>query len=313
MGKLEYDLQILHFSHPHPLNLNSNHQNLEPNMISTTYMPCASCKLLPNNSDDYIYSCNPCNFHLHKACTKFPQLISHTSHPSHPLTLLPVSSYPGGLFNCDACNRRGNGFSYHCHVCDFDLHVACASMQLSVVHYSHVHPLVLTFKNPYEAKGFSCDICSKIGSKQWLYRCGICDYDAHLHCATGVIQPPQPQLQINQFQAPVVAGRPSGRINGKMQGQQSLPVMNNRPSNGGIQKQQSYPGGGGIMSAAFQGLVEGAAQQVGQSLVQSLMGGEDGGNGGDVTTTTTTTSIYVNVEPTSTEIDESCEAEAEDY
>ncbi|KAK1404246.1 putative Cysteine/Histidine-rich C1 domain family protein [Heracleum sosnowskyi] len=310
MGKLEHDLQILHFSHPHPLDLNSNHQTLEPNMISTKYMPCASCKLLPNNSDDYIYSCIPCNFHLHKACTQFPQLISHTSHPSHPLTLLPVSSYPGGLFNCDACNRRGNGFSYHCHVCDFDLHVACASMQLSVVHYSHIHPLVLTFKNPYEAKGFSCDICSKIGSKQWLYRCGICDFDAHLHCATGVIQPPQPQIQVNKFQAPVVAGRPSGKIYGKMQGQQSLPIMNNRPNNG-IQKQQSYPGGGGIMSAAFQGLVGGAAQQVGQTLVQSLMGGGDGGDGDGGTTTTTT--IYVNVEPTSTEIDDSGEADAEDY
>lgn len=307
MGKLEHDLQILHFSHPHPLDLNSNHQTLVPNNTISSYI-CAGCKVPPNSSDDYIYSCNPCNFHLHKSCTKFPQQITHTSHASHPLTLLPLAVYPGGLFNCDACNRRGNGFSYHCHVCDFDLHVACASMPLSVEHYAHVHPLLLTFKNPYEAKGFSCDICSKIGSKQWLYRCGICDFDAHMHCATGAIQPPQPQVQFNRFQAPVVAGRPSGGMYGKMQGQQSLPVMSSRPSNG-IQKQQSYPGGGGLMSAALQGFVEGAAQQVGQNLMQSMMGGGGGGDGGDATIT----SVYVNVGPTLTEIDDSGEADCEDF
>lgn len=39
--------------------------------------------------------------------------------------------------------------------------------------------------------------------------------------------------------------------------------------------------GGGIMSAVIQGLVEGAAQQVGQTMMQGIIGGGDVGAGGD--------------------------------
>lgn len=393
MGKLDHDTQILHFTHPHPLELNFNDHTAQTNNISTSnvnpiiaaYMLCASCKLTANSSDDFIYSCNPCNFHLHLSCTKFPQLITHPSHASHPLTLLPVSTYPGGVFNCDACNRRGNGFSYHCHLCDFDLHAVCASKPLSVGHHLHDHPLMLTFKNPYETKGFSCDICLKIGAKQWLYRCGVCEFDAHLHCATGTLPPPQPPQQsggMNQIYVQPKPSQPNSGISGRLQGnqsfsgmanqqanrisdgtqtqqnipatlgfesnrmtagiqmQQSFPAEAGRPNNyyssemqrqqsypgtggggmqrqqsypmtggGGMQQQQNYPGtggggmqpqqnysvanGGGLMNAAMQGLVEGAAQQVGQNLMQSLIGGI-GGDG-------SASSIYVNLGPTYTE------------
>lgn len=381
MGKLDHDTQILHFTHPHPLELNFNDQNAQANNISTgisnqviaAYMLCAGCKLPANSCDDYIYSCNPCNFHIHLSCTKFPQLITHPCHASHPLTLLPVSTYPGGVFNCDACNRCGNGFSYHCKLCDYDLHIVCASKPLSVGHRLHNHPLMLTFKNPYETQGFSCDICSKIGAKQWLYRCGVCEFDAHLHCATGTVPPPLPpqqsggilvqskptnpntgisgrlqanqsfsgmanqqgsrissaiQTQQNGFQFngstsgiqmqhsfPADAGTPNNyygsemqrqQSGGGMQPQQSYPVM----GAGGMQRQQSYPvtggemqpqpqqnysvpNGGGLMNAAIQGLVEGAAQQVGQNLMQSLIGG----NGGDGSASP----IYLNFGPTYTD------------
>ncbi|KAL8123947.1 uncharacterized protein LOC141716700 [Apium graveolens] len=385
MGKLDHDTQILHFTHPHPLHLNFNDQTQGTNIstsnnnpVIAAYMLCAGCKLPANSCDDFIYSCDPCNFHLHLSCTKFPHLITHPSHASHPLTLLPVSTYPGGVFNCDACNRRGNGFSYHCMLCDFDLHVVCASKPLSVAHHSHHHPLMLTFKNPYETKGFSCDICSKIGAKQWLYRCDVCEFDAHLHCATGRLPPPLPPQQSVGMTQIHVGPKPSNTnsgISGRLQGfsgmanqqpnrissgiqnvpetmgfgfngmtggvqmQQSFPADAGRPNNyygSEMQRHQSYPGtgggrmqpqqqsypgtgdgggmqpqqqsysvanGGGLMNAAIQGLVEGAAQQVGQNLMQSLIGGS-GGDG-------SASSIYVNLGPTYTENRDS--SDTQDY
>ncbi|KAL2515163.1 Cysteine/Histidine-rich C1 domain family protein [Forsythia ovata] len=162
---------IKHFSHPHELvPIPHNPQNL---------ILCSGCKL---EASGIMYTCTPCNFSLHTACTQFPKLITHPSHPGCNLTLLPVSTYHGGKFNCDACNRHGEGFSYHCVKCDYDLHVVCAKNPLKITHRAHSCPLQLTFKNPYEAKGFSCDICRQIGVKQWLYRCNSCEFDVHLDC-----------------------------------------------------------------------------------------------------------------------------------
>ncbi|XP_076900186.1 protein VACUOLELESS GAMETOPHYTES-like [Bidens hawaiensis] len=178
MGKLTHNTQIKHSSHPHLLQLSSNLQ-------LQTNISCAGCNLLVSSSD-HIYACRPCNFFLHASCSKFPELITHPSHREHTLSLLPNSIYPGGFFRCDACSQQGTRFSYHCQVCDFDLHVLCATKPLSVNHPFHPHQLVLTFSSPYGQKsGFSCDVCQSVGSAdQWLYRCVSCEFDVHLHCAT---------------------------------------------------------------------------------------------------------------------------------
>ncbi|CAN4100602.1 unnamed protein product [Withania somnifera] len=181
---------LKHFSHPHELELCTQLQDLTP---------CSGCKLPPLGQ---MYICRPCNFILHLSCAKFPQLITHPSHPNHPLNLLPTSKYPGGQFNCDACKRHGTGFSYHCSFCEFDLHVICASKPLKITHQLHQCSLELTFKNPYaNAKGFSCDVCHKIGVKQWLYRCPACEFDVHLDCLTSPRQEVQaPASQSNALQ-----------------------------------------------------------------------------------------------------------------
>ncbi|KAJ0764914.1 putative chromatin regulator PHD family [Helianthus annuus] len=178
MGKLMHNTQIKHSSHPHLLQLSSNLQ-LQNNIS------CAGCNH-PLTSSDHLYACRPCNFFLHASCSKFPELITHPSHRQHTLSLLPTSIYPGGFFRCDACTQQGTRFSYHCQICDFDLHVLCATKPLSVNHPFHQHPLVLTFSSPYGEKlGFSCDVCRSVGSPdQWLYRCVACEFDVHLHCAT---------------------------------------------------------------------------------------------------------------------------------
>ncbi|WZZ04711.1 uncharacterized protein LOC106358426 [Brassica napus] len=163
---------INHFSHPHPLQL----------IPPTSSPPCSACKLTGGNGR--VYSCRPCNFSLHESCSKMKQVITHPSHPSHTLTLLVTPVYDGGYFNCDGCGVNGTGFSYQCSLCDFDIHALCAYKPLSIVHNSHPqHTLKLAFHSPYGAnKGFSCDICLKIGKNQWLYRCVPCEFDSHVGC-----------------------------------------------------------------------------------------------------------------------------------
>ncbi|KAI3733928.1 hypothetical protein L6452_13387 [Arctium lappa] len=219
MGKLMHSTQIQHSSHPHLLHLSSNHHHRLQNQPPIN---CAGCNLhISPTTDHHIYTCTPCNFFLHPSCSKFPNLITHPSHPQHTLSLLPTCIYPGGFFRCDACTQQGNRFSYHCQICDFDLHVLCASKPLSVTHPTHPHPLHLTFTSPYGEKlGFSCDLCRNVGSgDQWLYRCVSCEFDAHLHCATAKTTsspPPPPPSSLqhhhsfpNQFtSAPMMAGQP---------------------------------------------------------------------------------------------------------
>ncbi|GKE32977.1 C1-like protein [Tanacetum coccineum] len=237
MGKLLHNTQIKHSSHPHLLQLTASNQQINLN--------CAGCNLhiSPN---DHVYTCRPCNFFLHTSCSKFPQLITHPSHREHALSLICTPIYPGGFFKCDACTQHGTRFSYHCHTCDFDLHVLCSSKPLSVNTQFHPHPLVLTFDSPYGEKvGFSCDVCKNAGlSNQWLYRCVTCEFDVHLHCATSKmahgLQHTQslPVTHPNQY---VVAGQPLTHSMSTGHAQtnwQPQPQQTYAPAAGGFQRYQ---------------------------------------------------------------------------
>ncbi|XP_055959746.1 uncharacterized protein LOC130014825 [Mercurialis annua] len=199
------------------------------------------------------------------------------------LTLFPS---PDAAFNCDTCGCNSHGFSYHCSHCDFDIHT-CAQNPLFVTNRYHPHPLQLTFNLPYQTEGFSCDICQRIGSNHWLYRCATCEFDAHMDCAMGIVSSPlsqpQPQLQHhNSFPG-----------NGSHQYQQyGNAVMNpltghsvylNSQSMGAMQGGYQQPAvvnnnNNVVMDAVVQGFVEGAARQAGQSFVQGLMGNGGGGD-----------------------------------
>ncbi|XP_049378080.1 uncharacterized protein LOC125842817 [Solanum stenotomum] len=163
---------ITHFSHPHTLEL-ITHQNFAPSQL------CSGCKIQANGS---VYTCKSCNFFLHVECSQMPQQINHPFDKEHSLTLLPKSIYPEGNFRCDACGETGDGFSYHCNSCGIDLHILCAVLPQYITHRSHRHQLEIQFSSPYPSKSFRCDICKNIGTKQWLYRCHTCGFDAHLNC-----------------------------------------------------------------------------------------------------------------------------------
>ncbi|KAH9780789.1 hypothetical protein KPL71_008220 [Citrus sinensis] len=280
MGRLGHDPHIQHFSHLHLLELSN------PQTLNTT-TSCSACKLQPSG---LMYTCKPCNFTLHVSCTQMPQLITHPSHPAHSLSLVPTPIYPAGIFNCDGCGRQGHGFSYHCTHCDFDLHILCATKPLTLIHQSHPHQLQLTFDPPYYTKGFSCDICKKVGSAHWLYRCSLCEFDAHLDCAANLLaQPIHTQHQyslnpgaINQMQhgnRQNAMGMNNNQFFSQRQSMGALPLQNNSYNQAPAPAAAAAGTVNPLMDALVQGLVQGAAEQFGQTIVQSLI--NDGGNNCD--------------------------------
>lgn len=108
---------IKHFSHPHGLVLvNLKHGKKQ--------IACSGCQEILIGKG---YACveENCRFQLDEACFNIQKEIQHKSHPAHPLFLLTTSPYNNeiGTCTCNACFRDGSGFTYHCSICQYDLHV----------------------------------------------------------------------------------------------------------------------------------------------------------------------------------------------
>ncbi|KAE8661220.1 Detected protein of unknown function [Hibiscus syriacus] len=164
---------IYHFSHQHPI-LHTTGSIPDGDII------CSGCKLsiLPANG---YYTCKTCPFYLHQVCYNMPRKTRHPSHPNHLLTLHVVPSDSDRTFECRACGHPVNGFYYNCAECCICYHVLCSALPLSVSITCHLHTLKLEFSPPFDLQ---CDICQKLAIYNgWLYRCQICEFDAHLACA----------------------------------------------------------------------------------------------------------------------------------
>ncbi|KAL8495901.1 hypothetical protein ACS0TY_019861 [Phlomoides rotata] len=110
-------MEVKHFSHSHGL---AFHQVPQGSQIQ-----CSTCKFPASGN---VYVCWQCNHFLHEQCYHAARSLKHPSHPLHPLTLVPFPTYPSGSFVCNTCNHGGDGFSYTCSQCEFDIHVQCALM-----------------------------------------------------------------------------------------------------------------------------------------------------------------------------------------
>ncbi|KAK1424923.1 hypothetical protein QVD17_20264 [Tagetes erecta] len=174
------DQKIMHFSHSHNLSRVILQENDEDEVI------CSGCEdTIVGNA----YSCiePDCNFHLHESCFDLKKEIHHKSHPEHPLTLLPLSPYnnENGEFTCNACFSDGTGFTYHCSVCKFDLHIQCVSLPETVKRDDHKHMLKLFYSCPVKDEDYTfyCDVChGEVQKDRWVYYCEQCDYGTHLGC-----------------------------------------------------------------------------------------------------------------------------------
>lgn len=283
MGKSEWERQLLHFSHDHPLVLT--------NMTEAGH-ECFGCK---SAATGWIYRCNTCNFDLHFSCYAIPPQIRHPS-DIHPLNLLARPVYEGGIFKCDACGQDSTGFPFHCSLCQTDLHPSCANLQLQFNHPNHPHTLGLSFTCPYLQKIFYCDVCKQPGKDSWLYHCSQCFFDIHVTCINVTSQSnrnpnlPQPEPRNPNFlqPEPLTASRSinvsSSPINSTVStlrnylpkgilqrpaGPSRPPMFNQMPVAGqSVARGSSQIGPPSYQTIICQGFVKGAAQSAGSSLMK---------------------------------------------
>ncbi|XVF30316.1 hypothetical protein REPUB_Repub16aG0046300 [Reevesia pubescens] len=156
---------VKHFGHPHKLILNEKVED---------YKLCDCCI---TTILEPFYSCQECDWFLHKTCLQLPRKKQHPLH-AHPLTLLPKHPKFEGLFFCDACHQRCHGFTYNCEKCDFNLDVRCGSLSNILKHKAHEHPIVFS-------KGRKCIDCTACGyGSEILYSCFDCNFSLDFSCAT---------------------------------------------------------------------------------------------------------------------------------
>ncbi|GAA0183237.1 hypothetical protein LIER_30690 [Lithospermum erythrorhizon] len=142
-------------------------------------MICGACQDFISSEH---YSCGECKFFLHKLCAERPSEFTHSSHPLHPLSLIPKSPYDGNTW-CDACGRSVKGFIYHCAICKFDLDFICAfpdgSKQNHVCHPDH--PLTCEKIVKRADRGVVCAACQEDILTEH-YSCGECNFFIHKLC-----------------------------------------------------------------------------------------------------------------------------------
>lgn len=103
-------------------------------------------------------------------------------HPTIPLVLHNAAPYDNRSFICDLCCKIGEGPTYHCKTCKYDLHPQCCALQPTLRSCAHPHPLTLHPSNSIRKK--SCDACrNPLTDSEWSYRCELCDFDVHAGCA----------------------------------------------------------------------------------------------------------------------------------
>ncbi|XWS43248.1 hypothetical protein CRYUN_Cryun16bG0086600 [Craigia yunnanensis] len=172
MKALQEEHMYYHFSHHHPM--------VRSNLILTGNITCSGCKLNIFPATGY-YGRKTCPFYLHQVCYNMSRKTRHPGHTDHFLTLhvMPLSGEE--TFKCEACGLNVNGFYYNCAECSICYHILCSALPFSVAITSHLHTLKLEFSPPCDLQ---CDICKELASyNKWLYRCQICEFDAHLACA----------------------------------------------------------------------------------------------------------------------------------
>lgn len=150
----------------------------------------------------------PTTFFLLPMLNGLPFFTSFTATLFISLSLAPYNN-ENGEFTCNACFSDGTGFTYHCSVCKFDLHIQCVSLPETVTRSDHEHILKLYYSCPVKGEEytFSCDVCHvDVQKDRWTYYCESCDYGTHLgcvdceECVADSILDTQMQLQRLQFQ-----------------------------------------------------------------------------------------------------------------
>ncbi|KAJ0027775.1 hypothetical protein Pint_36405 [Pistacia integerrima] len=171
-------MALEHFSHKHTLIFN---EDLQQNENSS----CFGCKEPISGQS---YSCEECNFFLHKACAELPCQIKHTFHRKHPLIL--QENPPHNDFPCF--------FKYHCSLCNFSLDKKCALLPCVPTKNNHQFIWLLDSRIPY-----NCDSCGGDGFyDSYASLCIICQVLVHYDCES--LLPIYPTIAIRIHDHPLI-------------------------------------------------------------------------------------------------------------
>lgn len=153
--------ELNHFSHPqHKLRFE----------YKEVPFKCDGCKEAGIGSR---YTCDICEFDLHKHCALTPLTITHPFYTKCSFQFM--SAPPGKVARyCNACEKDVTGFVYHCHLCGFDLHPCCAALP-RVLDDGEVKLYL------YRKVGASCHKCGRKG-RSWSYRSSCKKYNLHVAC-----------------------------------------------------------------------------------------------------------------------------------
>ncbi|XP_021902852.1 uncharacterized protein LOC110818328 [Carica papaya] len=158
--------EIEHFSHEHTL-IFSNEVKDDKG--------CDGCGI-PISSP--FYSCEGCDFFLHKTCAELPRNKLYPFH-QHTLTLQPKSPHSNRVLACNVCSIYSNGFSYNCERCSFNLDLRCSSISDTLTHQAHEHSLFAFFNRAALRECKGCGALEKNG-----LGCHECGYVLDFKCAT---------------------------------------------------------------------------------------------------------------------------------
>lgn len=87
-------------------------------------------------------------------------------------------------YNCDACRRRGSGYSYHCAKCSFDVHPGLCEAQKPTLFNDPRHPHTLCITKPKVRSSRPCAACGNF-VLYWAFSCEGCSISYHIACVQG--------------------------------------------------------------------------------------------------------------------------------
>ncbi|KAM0070507.1 putative chromatin regulator PHD family [Helianthus debilis subsp. tardiflorus] len=182
-----------HSSHQHPLIL-LDKQTLDGKKMVSLHDPMKRVQLLcdgcvkPIMTVPFYVCCHyvdeQCCLVLHEWCAKLPsQIQEYFGHPEHPLVLLTkIPSKFFGVFNCEVCGLRSNGFAYGCTTCEYYVDINCAFIPEEITHDAHPNHLLLRAKAS-ASSWEHCKACRNYVDEYWIFQCASCDFYIHVKCA----------------------------------------------------------------------------------------------------------------------------------
>ncbi|XP_076887286.1 uncharacterized protein LOC143537385 [Bidens hawaiensis] len=188
---------------------------------------CRMCLSGFRSKEESSFSCDTCNFHLHRECALLlPETIRHR-YDKHPITLCcsPIENHEGDYF-CEDCEEELNPYIsfYQCHVCVQSIHSACAQLKplpKSIILYGlseklggsqnthqnrfhdhplsfvHDHPLSFVHRINYELRG--CSECHLNLRNDFILMCLRCDYAMHADHLNERDDPKYDTIHINEY------------------------------------------------------------------------------------------------------------------